>query len=75
MFEDDFVGFSESGEQLQRDIDVVHCFCRKWRLKANVSKSAVMIYANSSVDGSLKWGEQNLPYTYSEITNLTLQAG
>ena len=41
LFADDFVGVSESGEQLQRVIDVVHSYCRKWRLKANVSKSSV----------------------------------
>ena len=65
---DDFVGVSESGEQLQRVIDVVHSYCRKWRLKANVSKSAVMTFGKGSVKGSWKLGEQNLPrvskYTY-----------
>ena len=30
------MGVSESEEQLQRVIDVVHSYCRKWRLKANV---------------------------------------
>ena len=30
-----FVGVSESREQLQRVIDVIHSYCRKWRLKAN----------------------------------------
>ena len=34
-------GDTESGEQLLRIIDVVHAYCRKWRLKANVSKNAV----------------------------------
>ena len=42
LFADDFVGVSESKDQLQMLIDVVHAYCRKWRLKANVSKSAVM---------------------------------
>ena len=35
--------------------------CRKWRLKANVSKSAVMTFGKGSVEGSWKWGEQDLP--------------
>ena len=69
-FADDFVGVSESGEQLQRVKDVVHSYCRKWRLKANVSNSAVMT-GKSSVEGSWKWGEQDLPrvskYTYLGI--------
>ena len=38
LFADDFVGVNQSGEQLQRVIDVVHSYCMKWRLKANVSK-------------------------------------
>ena len=62
------MGVSESGELLQRVIDVVHSYCRKWRLKANVSKSAVM---TGSVEGSWKWGEQDLlrvsKYTYLGI--------
>ena len=43
LFADDFVGVSDSRESLQKLIDVVHGYCNKWRLKANVSKSAVMV--------------------------------
>ena len=68
LFADDFVGFTESKDQLQRLIDVVYAYCCKWRLKANVSKSAVMVFARESVDGAWKWGEHSLPrvskYTY-----------
>jgi hypothetical protein len=68
LFADDFVGVSESKDQLQTLIDVVQAYCRKWRLKANVSKSAVMVFARESVDGAWKWGEYVLPrvskYTY-----------
>ena len=35
LFADDFVGISDSGE-LQKLINVVHAYCCKWRLKANV---------------------------------------
>ena len=37
FFADDFVGVSVSKEGL---ISVVHGYCNKWRLKANVCKSA-----------------------------------
>ena len=37
LFADDFVGVSDSGEELQKLIDVVHAYCCKWRLKSNVS--------------------------------------
>ena len=31
LFADDFVCVSDSGERLQKLIDVVHAYCRKWR--------------------------------------------
>ena len=71
LFADDFVGVSDSGEELQKLIDVVHTYCCKWRLKANVSKSAVMVFARDAVEGDWKWGENSLPkvckYTYLGI--------
>ena len=71
LFADDFVGVSDSGEELQKLIDVVHAYCCKWRLKANVSKSAVMVFARDAVKGDWKWGENSLPkvckYTYLGI--------
>ena len=52
-------------------LDVVHAYCRKWRLKANVGKSAVMVFSRESVDGTWEWGEHLLPkvsqYTYFGI--------
>ena len=61
LFADDFVGVSNSEEELQRLINVVHAYCCKWRLKANVSKSAVVVFAWEVVEGSWNWGEQSSP--------------
>ena len=36
LFADDFVGLSDSKEQLQKLINVIYNYCNKWRLKANV---------------------------------------
>ena len=55
LFTDDFVGVSDSRESLQKLIDVVHRYCSKWRLKADVSKRAVMVFSKNSVEGG---GEQ-----------------
>ena len=42
----DFVGMSDSSENLQKLIDVVHKFCKCWwRLKVNVSKCAVVLFS------------------------------
>ena len=51
LFADDFVGMSDSRENLQKRIDVVHKFCNQWRLKANVSKCAVVVFSKSKVPG------------------------
>ena len=55
------MGVTESKDQLQRLIDVVYAYCCKWMLKANVSKSAVMVFARESVDRAWKWGEHSPP--------------
>ena len=59
LFADNFVGVSDSKESLHKFIDVVHGYCNKWRLRANVSKSAVMVF--STVEDGWKWGEDKLP--------------
>ena len=61
LFADDFVGLSDTKEQLQKLIDVVYSYCSKWRLKANVTKSAVMVFTKEAVEGTWKWGEHDLP--------------
>ena len=53
FYADDFVGISASSETLQKLIDVVCSYCNRWRLRANVSKSAVMVFARKKVDR--KW--------------------
>ena len=71
LFADDFVGVSGSKEGLQKLISVVHGYCNKWRLRANVCKSAVMVFSKNPVEGEWKWGEHLLPrvsnYTYLGI--------
>ena len=71
LFADDFVGVSDSKESLQKLIDVVYSYCSKWRLRANLIKSAVMVFSKDAVNGCWKWGEHSLPkvssYSYLGI--------
>ena len=71
LFADDFVGVSDSKESLQKLIDVVYSYCSKWRLRANVIKSAVMVFSKDAINGCWKWGEHSLPkvssYSYLGI--------
>ena len=53
LFADYFVGISDSKESLQKLLDV-YSYCSKWRLRANVSKSAVMVFSKDAVNGCWK---------------------
>ena len=46
-----FVGISDSKKSLQELIDVAYSYCRKWRLRANGSKSAVMVFSKDAING------------------------
>ena len=79
LFADDFVGISDSKESLQKLLDVVYSYCSKWRLRANVSKSAVMVFSKDAVNGCCKWGEYSLPivssYSYFGIDFSRMEPG
>ena len=64
LFADDYVGVSKSRESLQKLIDR---YCNRWRLKANVGKSAVMVFSKDRVEGKWKWGERELPKVSSYL--------
>ena len=68
LFADDFVGITESSDNLQQLIDIIYKFCSKWRLHANVNKSAVLVFGKDKVKGKWNWGDHVLPivsnYTY-----------
>ena len=61
LFAGDFVGISDSKESLQKLLNVVYSYCSKWKLRANVNKSAVMVFSKDAVNGCWKWGEYRLP--------------
>ena len=53
LFAYDFVGVSDSKESLQKLIDVVYklySYCSIWRLRANVIKSAVIVFSKDAVN-------------------------
>ena len=65
LLSDDFVGMSDSRENLQQLIDVVHKFCNRWRLKASVSKCAVVVFSKSKVPGNWTLGEHTISQSSS----------
>jgi hypothetical protein len=68
MFADDFAGVESSAERLQQLIDVARGYLHRWGLRANVPKSAVVVYAPRGATGHWRWGGTDVPvkdsYTY-----------
>ncbi|CAB1106369.1 unnamed protein product [Ectocarpus sp. CCAP 1310/34] len=63
LFADDFVGMSDTPEGLQLQIDAAKKFTDKWRLSANVQKSAVMVCNESKEEPAehrWKWGIEEI---------------
>jgi hypothetical protein len=67
MFADDFVGVAASEEELQLLVDRVHAYSRRWRMKANIGKCAVMVVrgkpprgtaasATARAQTNIRWG-------------------
>ena len=71
LFADDFIGITESSENLQQLIDIIYECCSKWHLCANVNKNAVFLFGKDKVKGKWNWGDHVLPlvsnYTYLEV--------
>lgn len=67
MFADDFLGMRASASGLQNLIDVARKFVNKWRLKANVSKCAVLVTGShaDSEQWEWMWGQQRIPIVES----------
>ena len=63
LFADDFVGVSELRESLQKLIDVVYRYCNRLRLKANVGKSAVIVFSKDRVEG-----KENMNFLMFQVT-------
>ena len=61
LFADDFLWVSDSREKLQKPFDLVNSYCIRWRLKVNVGKSAVTVFARNEEEREWVWGEHRLP--------------
>ena len=45
-------------KSIYKSLVMLCIYCNKWRLKANVSKSAVMVFSKDVVEGYWMWGKQ-----------------
>ena len=44
LYADDIVIFSITAEELQSSLDLLTDYCKRWKLKVNVSKTKVMVF-------------------------------
>ncbi len=62
-YADDLVLVSDSENDLQRLIDIVHKWCLKWRLEVNLSKTKVVHYRGTrraQTKFSFSWADQQV---------------
>ena len=68
LFVDDFVAITQSSKNLLQQIDISYELCSKWHLRANVNKSAVLMFGKDKIKGKWNCGDHMLPivsnYTY-----------
>jgi hypothetical protein len=55
LFADDTVLFSKSPESLQKLLDKLHLYCKKWNLKVNVNKTKVVVFENRNSNTKFEW--------------------
>ena len=44
LYADDSVLFAENADDLQRNLNVLHEYCQKWKLTVNTMKTKVMVF-------------------------------
>lgn len=44
LYADDSVIFAETGEELQKGLDIVYDYCTRWRLTVNTDKTKVLVF-------------------------------
>lgn len=61
LYADDIVIFSDSPEGLQKGLDILYDYCKKWKLSVNIDKSKIMIFRKG---GRIRG---NLSFKYGDI--------
>ena len=61
LYADDIVVLAESQEDLQKMMNAVHAFCRRWRLQVNMSKTKVVAFGSEGTSNlCVTWGEDKI---------------
>ena len=62
LYADDLVLISESKEGLQKQIDTLHNYCKKWKLKINTKKTKSMVFnrGNKIINADFKVGDTHI---------------
>jgi hypothetical protein len=60
MYADDVLILSQSARGLQRSLDKLNVYCKKWRLSVNIRKTKTIIFNSNKTCHTFKLGEQLL---------------
>ena len=59
LYADDTVLMSESPEELQRELNRFHEYCKTWKLKVNVEKTKILCFASGRLPNNLYFRYDN----------------
>jgi hypothetical protein len=65
MYADDILILSQSANGLQKSLDNLNKYCKKWRLNVNIQKTKTMIFNCKQSSHTFTFGEQVLQETNS----------
>ena len=49
LYADDIVIFSETPEDMQSSLNILHNYCNKWKLKVNIGKTKIMVFRKGGI--------------------------
>ena len=59
LYADDTVLMAETPETLQKQLDIFHEYCLKWKLKVNVDKTKIVCFSNGRLPQNLRFTFDN----------------
>ena len=68
MYADDMLLLSKTESGLQKSLDILEEYCKKWRLVANIKKTKIMIFSKRVKNEDIfKFGTETLEITSTYI--------
>ena len=59
LYADDIVVFANTPEELQRGLNMLNEYCKRWKLTINIAKTKILVFRKGGIL------PRNIPFTYN----------